>query len=129
MLNGKIILVVEDDPTTQRYLEVQLQKQRAKVITASTGEEGFEKADQCLPDIILLDVILPGMKGRKVCVRLKANEATKAIPVIFLTSKNSPDDVMAELLAGAHSHLTKPVDIKRLYSEIQRVLKSCGHED
>ena len=73
---------------------------------------------------ILLDVILPGIKGREVCRKLKEDETTKDIPVIFLTAKDSPDDVKAEKEVGGEEHLTKPVTSKVLVSAVNKILNS-----
>ena len=74
------------------------------------------------PDLIILDVILPGIKGREVCAILTEDEETREIPIVFLTAKDSPDDIDAEMAAGATSHLAKPVDAKALLSEIKRII-------
>ena len=71
----------------------------------------------------LLDVILPGVKGREVCKRLKNDQTTQDIPVVFVTSKDSPDDVQAEMEVGGLKHLTKPVSSKVLIAAIQEILK------
>jgi DNA-binding response OmpR family regulator len=92
------------------------------VLAAQTGEKGIQVAKLQKPDLIILDVILPGIKGRDVCVRLKEDEETKSIPVIFLTAKDSPDDIKAELATGGLTHLTKPVHARTLIAEIKKVL-------
>jgi putative two-component system response regulator len=92
------------------------------LLTADTGERGLVMAQREKLDLIVLDVILPKMKGREVCQRLKENSRTKDIPIIFLTVQNSPDDIQAEMDAGAVSHLTKPVDFPTVYKEITKVL-------
>ena len=79
-------------------------------------------AQRLKPDLIILDVILPGIKGREVCLRLKENKDTRDIPVMFLTAKDSPDDIKAEKEVGGICHLTKPVDNKQLISEIEKIL-------
>ena len=118
----KKILVVDDDRGFLKMLQVMLASGGFCVLTAATGEQGLKVARRKNPDLIVLDVILPGIKGREVCTRLKQDENTKDIPVIFLTSKNSPDDIEAELQAGGIAHLSKPLDSQRLFTEINRVL-------
>ncbi|MCK5081489.1 MAG: response regulator, partial [Candidatus Omnitrophica bacterium] len=71
-----------------------------------------------------LDVILPGIKGREVCQKLKEDPRTKGIPVVFLTAKDSPEDIQAEKDAGSSGHITKPVNIKVLIETIQSILNS-----
>lgn len=118
----KKVLIVDDDVSIHKMLEPSLVSNGYQVISAKTGEEGLQMAQQNKPDIIILDVILPGMKGRAVCATLKKNPETKEIPVLFLTSKDSPDDVQAELEAGGIGHLTKPINSQYLISQIKKLL-------
>ncbi len=120
--NMKKVLIVDDDVSIHKMLEPNLVSNGYHVISAKTGEEGLQMAQENKPDIIILDVILPGMKGRAVCASLKKNPATKEIPVLFLTSKDSPDDVQAELEAGGIGHLTKPINPQYLVAQIKRLL-------
>ncbi len=118
----KTILVVDDDKGLIKMLETGLGAKGYIVLAANTGEGGLQIAQNKAVDLILLDVILPGVKGRQVCATLKANPVTKDIPVVFLTSKNSPDDVKAELAVGAIAHITKPVDLNELFKKLEEVL-------
>jgi len=119
---GKKILVIDDDQGFVAMLKTNLNMRGFDVVTALTGERGLVEAEAKKPDLILLDVILPGIKGRDVCIRLKDNPKTKNIPVIFLTAKNSPDDIQAEMAVGGVTHITKPVDFPRLLQEINTIL-------
>lgn len=119
---SKTILVVDDDKGLIKMLETGLTAKGYTVLAANTGEGGLQIAQNKAIDLILLDVILPGVKGRQVCVKLKEDPKTKDIPVVFLTSKNSPDDVKAELAAGAVAHITKPVDLNELLKKLDEVL-------
>ncbi len=118
----KKVLIVDDDLSIHKMLEPILTSNGFGVVSAKTGEEGLQMAQTHKPDIIILDVILPGIKGRAVCVQIKKNPALKDIPVLFLTSKDSPDDVQAELEAGGIGHLTKPINPQYLVAQIKRVL-------
>ena len=118
------VLIIDDDKGLLRMMKVSLLAHGFDVVTAGTGEKGIEIAKNDSPDLIILDVILPGIKGREVCARLKNETATARIPVIFLTAKNSPDDIQAELKLGAVSHLTKPLEPQQLLLEVNKVLKS-----
>ena len=118
----KTILVVDDDRGVIKMLEAGLQAQGYTVLSANTGEGGLQIAQNKEVDLILLDVILPGAKGRAVCKQLKADEKTKNIPVVFLTAKDSPDDIKAEMDAGAIAHITKPVDLNKLVLKVSEVL-------
>ena len=74
------------------------------------------------PDLIILDVIMPGIKGRELCTKIKSYEVLKNIPVVFLTAKDSDDDIKAELDAGAVTHLTKPIDSAKLVTVVKSIL-------
>lgn len=120
----KTILVIDDDKVLIKMLETGLGAKGYNVLTAETGERGLKVAQNVPVDLILLDVILPGVKGREVCKKLKQEEKTKNVPVVFLTAKNSPDDVKAELAAGGIAHITKPIDLSSLISLVQTVFPS-----
>ena len=121
-ITGKRILVIDDDKGFCRMMKANLTSKGFDVLTATTGEKGIDVARRTKPDLILLDVILPGIKGREVCSRLKNNPKTETIPVIFLTAKDSPDDVKAEMEVGGVTHITKPLDFKHLMEEINKVI-------
>jgi len=124
---GKTILVIDDDIGLIRMIEKGLEEKGYNILSANTAEGGLHIAEAEPVDLILLDVILPGIKGREACARLKANERTKSIPVIFLTAKDSPDDIKAEMEAGAIAHITKPVDMNLLIPKIVEVLDNTDH--
>jgi len=118
----KKILIIDDDKGLLKMMKVSLTTHGFDVVTAETGEKGIDIAKKEAPSLIILDVILPGIKGREVCSRLKNDTATSRIPVIFLTAKNSPDDIRAELELGAISHLTKPLESHQLLLEVNKIL-------
>jgi two-component system OmpR family response regulator len=93
-------------------------------LTAGSGEECLQIAKKQMPDMVILDVILPGIKGREVCQRLKKDPDTQKIPVLFLTAKDSPDDLQAEKDVGSDGHITKPLDMKVLIETVRSVLDS-----
>ncbi len=119
---SKRILVIDDDRGLLKLVKTTLGQNGYEVFTATTGEQGIQLARSKMPGLIFLDVLLPGIKGRDVCIKLKEDELTRSIPVVFLTSKDSPDDVRAELSAGGVSHITKPVSSQKLIDEIKRVV-------
>ncbi len=119
---GKTILVIDDDRGFLKLIRSFLVSRGHRALLAENGEKGIKIAGTSKPDLILLDVIMPGMKGREVCAKLKSDEQTKEIPVIFLTAKDSPDDIKAEMELGALTHITKPLDAKELYSKIAGIL-------
>ena len=118
----KIVLIIDDDRAFVKMVKTNLLRLRYEVLTALTGEQGIDLAIKRKPDLIILDVILPGIKGREVCAKLKEDSEAKDIPVIFLTVKDSAEDIKAELEAGAIAHLTKPVSAHELLAEVQKIL-------
>lgn len=117
------ILVIEDDPDIQQLIHLSLEFTGGyQVALASNGPEGLEKAAGENPDLILLDAMMPGMDGFEVCRRLKADPATAAIPVVFLTAKAQASEIEEGLRLGASGYLTKPFDPMRLKDEIEGYL-------
>lgn len=119
---SKKILLVDDDPGVHLVTVPILTKAGYLVISAKTGEQGLQLALNERPDLIILDVIMPGIKGRDLCIKLKAYQVLAKIPVVFLTAKDSDDDIQAEMDAGAIAHLTKPVNPTELLEKIKGIL-------
>lgn len=101
------ILLVEDDPFLQSMYSTKFELENFYVSAASDGLEGLKKAQVEIPDIILLDIMLPGMNGFEVLEKLKADPQTKDIPVILLTNLNQKDDIMRGASLGAVDYLIK----------------------
>lgn len=118
----KTILVVEDSPTQMQSVKLALQAKGYHVITAATGEEGLEKARQEMPELVVLDVILPGKNGFQVCRDLKTSPETKQMPVILLTSKDQESDRFWGIRQGADEYLTKPCNESDLLASVARQL-------
>lgn len=118
----KSILVIDDDEGFLKSVRRVLINNGYGVLTTNQGEKGLKIAKTQVPDLIILDVILPGLKGRDVCLKLKEDERTRKIPVMFVTAKDSLDDVRAEMSVGGLSHLTKPLNPKELISEVKRLI-------
>ena len=116
---GKKILLVDDDPGVHLIVTPILTKQGYSVVSAKTGEQGLQLALNERPELIILDVIMPGIKGRELCAKIKAYQVLKEIPVVFLTAKDSPDEIQAELDAGAVAHLSKPIDPSRIIAVVK----------
>ncbi len=122
MSASKKILIIDDERMLHTMLKPILGSHGFDVVSAMTGEEGLVLAASEKPDLILLDVMMPQMKGREVCARLKADPVTAPIPVLFLTAKDSEDDVEAELAAGAVGHITKPVNMNNFIKTVKQAL-------
>ena len=115
----KKILVVDDTKDILLVVARRLQSWGYQALTADSGEEGLRIAQEQLPDLILLDIMMPKMKGRDVCSRLKANSKTAQIPVIFLTALGMADHVRAGMNLGADDYVTKPYDAEDLRERIK----------
>lgn len=117
------ILVVDDIRTNIKVLEAKLTSEYYEVIAASNGPEALESAVSQKPDLILLDVMMPGMDGFEVCRRLKANPETAHVPVIMVTALGDPEDRVQGLSAGADDFLTKPVDDTAMFARVRSLLR------
>lgn len=117
------ILVVDDIDANRRLLQARLEAQYHSVILACNGPEALEKARTMDPEIILLDVMMPGMDGYEVCRRLKADPVTAHIPVVMVTALSDIEDRVRGLAAGAEDFLTKPVDDFLLTSRINTLMR------
>ncbi len=116
------ILVVDDSPTQMKMATACLQTQGYRLVTAVDGEEALQKASSEKPDLIVLDVILPGQNGFQICRKLKTAEDTKDIPVVMLTSKNQDSDRFWGLRQGADAYLTKPFADTELLAAVAKHL-------
>ena len=112
------ILVVDDSPTERHFLVELLTQNGYQVITAENGEEGIEVAKAELPDLILMDVVMPGLNGYQATRTLIRDEKTKNIPVIVCTSKNQETDKIWGLRQGAQDYMTKPINGEKLLAKI-----------
>ena len=117
------ILVVDDIETNRRLLEARLSAEYFDVVLAASGAECLEKARDTKPDLILLDVMMPGMDGFEACRRLKADTATRHIPVIMVTALDQREDRVKGLEAGADEFLTKPVNDVALFARVRSLLR------
>lgn len=116
------ILVVDDDPGILRLLQYILSHEGYEVLTASNGIEGLRVAQQEMPDLIVLDVMLPGLDGFEVCHRLRSGPATAQMPVLMLSAKGQEVDRQTGLKAGADEFLVKPVDRPKLLDTVRDLL-------
>ncbi len=116
------VLVVDDDPVIVRLLEVNLRLDGYDVETASRGEQALERAIQTEPDLVLLDVMMPGLDGWETCRRLRELPAFAQTPVVFLSARSQDDDRSKGLSLGRVAYLTKPFDPVRLMDVVRRML-------
>ncbi|MEL7354920.1 MAG: response regulator [Cyanobacteria bacterium J06560_6] len=117
--NPTTVLVVDDTPTNLQVLFDLLQGQNYRVATANNGETAIARLDAFLPDIILLDVMMPGIDGFETCRRIKAKDATKDIPIIFMTALSDAADKVKGLTLGAVDYITKPLQHEEVLARIR----------
>jgi CheY-like chemotaxis protein len=110
MAAKKRVLVCDDDPVILRLLEVNLELEGFEVLTGNNGEEGVEIALREQPDLVILDIMMPRMDGYEACRRLKEEEKTQHIPVVFLSAKAQLADIEKGKSFGVAEYLTKPFD-------------------
>lgn len=117
------ILIVEDEKDIVKMLDYNLKKEGYKTFVAHDGEDALDMANTKLPDLILLDLMLPGVDGLEVCKQLKAERKTASIPVIMLTAKAQESDKIVGLELGADDYMTKPFSPRELIARIKAVLR------
>ena len=118
------VLIVEDSLVERKALTMSLNRGGFKVLTANSGEEAKEKISTCQPDVIILDVMLPGSSGFEICRQFKADPETNKIPVVFCSSKGTELDKFWGLKQGASAYLTKPFISDELIQVINDLIKS-----
>lgn len=118
----KKILVVEDEATQILLLQMRLKEEGFQVITAMNGKDGLRKASEELPDLVLLDVVLPGMSGIDVCIALQADPKTSDIPVLLLTASGMRDLEDRCKVFGVRGCLIKPYAMPNLLEKIHQIL-------
>ncbi len=112
------ILVVDDTPTERHVLVDLLTRNGYQVLTAESGEEGIEKARSEQPDLVLMDVVMPGLNGYQATRTLTRDDATKHIPIIVCTSKGQETDKIWGLRQGAQDYMVKPINHEELLAKI-----------
>src|SRR5512145_1282024 len=117
------ILVVDDNAANVDILRTRLLAHGYEIVTAADGEEALSATRAHLPDLILLDVMMPKLDGVEVCRRLRADASLPFIPIILVTAKSDPKDVVAALEAGGDEYLSKPVDQTSLVARVKSMLR------
>ena len=122
------ILIVDDDSDIVETMVFALQRRSFNVITAFNGVDGLIKAKYEQPDIVILDLMMPGMDGFEVCAKLKSDEDTKKIPVIVFTARNDNDAHYKVFKCGNDDYIVKPFKLPDLITKINKVLLSAGND-
>ena len=117
------ILVVEDEPDILEVIEYNLARDGFRVVTARDGEAGLKLARSELPDALILDLMLPGIDGLELCRRLRADDVTRALPIVMVTAKGEEADIVVGLGLGADDYVTKPFSPRELLARVRAVLR------
>jgi DNA-binding response OmpR family regulator len=123
---SKKILVIEDDPASLRLTQYILEHRDYEVLTAVNGLDGLKRAQNEEPDLVVMDIMLPGMDGFDICYQLRAEPRTAGIPVLMLSAKAREADKETGLKVGADGYITKPVDPEEIVSRIEALLQQRG---
>jgi DNA-binding response OmpR family regulator len=117
------IIAIEDEPDILEIVRYNLEKEGYEFLGETDGEEGLNLVRRELPDLVLLDVMLPGIDGLEICRRLKYEAATREIPVIMVTAKSEESDIVLGLEVGADDYLSKPFGPRELVARVRAVLR------
>jgi DNA-binding response OmpR family regulator len=119
----KTILVIDDEENILNAVRIHLESEGYHVKTALSAEEGLKIAQQGGIDLVVLDIMMPGMDGYEACEQLTSDSRTFNIPVLFLTARTQPADRLTGFFAGAHDYMTKPFKKAELLQRIKRLLR------
>lgn len=112
------ILVIEDDPDIRELLRYNLSREGFEVVLAEQGQEGLDCASKNVPDLVVLDLMLPKLSGTEVCKKLREDSRTRSVPIIMLTAKGEESDIVFGLGIGADDYIVKPFSVKELIARI-----------
>ena len=118
-----MVIVIEDEPDILEVIEYNLRREGYRVQTARDGEDGLRLVRKKSPDLVLLDLLLPGLDGIEVCRKLKEDPVTRPIPIIMVTAKGEESDVVLGLGIGADDYVTKPFSPRELVERVRAVLR------
>ena len=123
------ILVVEDEPSLNAILTFNLEKEGYAVLTSQNGADALTQAQSSVPDLIILDIMLPGLDGLEVCRQLRGDDKTKGIRILLLTARDDETDEIVGFKMGADDYVTKPFKIKPLMSRIRALLRRSDADE
>jgi two-component system phosphate regulon response regulator PhoB len=127
MINtNRTALVVEDEPEIADLVKFHLEREGVDVTITRSGRRALELARKSIPDLLVLDLMLPDLDGLEVCRRLKENDETKKIPVVMLTARGSEADIVAGIEMGADDYVTKPFSPRVLMARLQNAMRKHG---
>jgi DNA-binding response OmpR family regulator len=127
-MKSAYILIIEDDEMVARTIERSLRGEDFKLASASNGEEGLKLAHKRIPDLVILDIVMPGIDGFAVCRQMRADPQLKDVPVLFLTAKIKDEDRIAGFIAGADDFLIKPFNVDELILRVRAILRRTARQ-
>lgn len=116
------IMVIDDEPDIVKLVKISLEMANFEVIEATSGKQALEKVREVVPDLFLLDIMMPEMNGYEVCEKLKQDPTTKNVPIVMLTAKGQKGDAEQGLRVGADDYIIKPFDPYELGEQIYEIL-------
>ena len=122
-MRGKRVWIVEDEPDIAGLIEHNLRRERFEVKTFHDGESFLSSLRYELPDLVILDLMLPGVDGLEICRMMRADERTRSVPIIILTAKGSEADIVLGLELGADDYVVKPFSVRELIARVKAVLR------
>lgn len=122
-MSSQTVLIVEDEPSLVEVLSYNLEKEGFEVLTASNGREGLERARSALPDLVILDLMLPHVDGLQVCSQLRSDPRTQSIRVLMLTARSEETDEVVGFNVGADDYVTKPFKVRPLIHRVKALLR------
>ena len=120
---NQTVLIIEDEPSLVEVLSYNLEKEGFEVLTASNGRDGLERARAALPDLVILDLMLPLVDGLQVCAQLRSDARTQAIRILMLTARSEETDEVVGFNVGADDYVTKPFKVRPLIHRIKALLR------
>ena len=122
-MSKQTVLIVEDEPSLVEVLSYNLEKEGFEVLTANNGRDGLERARAALPDLVILDLMLPLIDGLQVCAQLRGDARTQGIRVLMLTARSEETDEVVGFNVGADDYVTKPFKVRPLIHRIKALLR------
>jgi CheY-like chemotaxis protein len=120
---SQTILIIDDDMDTLKLVGIMLERKGFRILASTSGEKGLNLAETEIPDLILLDVMIPDISGIEIARSIRANPATESIPIIMFTARSQVDDKVEGLEAGADAYITKPARPRELFAQVNSILK------
>ena len=124
---AQTILIIDDDIDTLKLVGIMLERKGFRILASTSGDKGLNLAEKEIPDLILLDVMIPDISGIDIARSIRANPTTESIPIIMFTARSQVDDKVEGLEAGADAYITKPARPRELFAQVNSILKRSPH--